>query len=183
MTLPRCTNVNSLKDKRLLQEHMHCCQNVMQVFVLGYHLSFWNNAFAGNLEPVFPLQLDFISSNVSGCSTFAAQTGFLCHKVPMKAAKHGGHIKCTLRVNSPNNKSAEREVGRRITYSECVFLALVIQHAKRMRHIISSPVPCLAVPHFSRLSHKRHDFRGEKFEHKRCVLMFSKLSSEPFLIL
>jgi hypothetical protein len=33
-----------------------------------------------------------------------------------------------------------------ITYSECVYVALVIQHAKRMRRIKLSAVACLAVP-------------------------------------
>ena len=61
-----------------------------------------------------------------------------------------------------------------ITYSECVSVALVIQHAKRMRRIILSYVACLAVPYFSRLSHKRHDFREKKvIGHKMCVFSYN----------
>jgi hypothetical protein len=46
-----------------------------------------------------------------------------------------------------------------VTYSECVSVALGIQHAKRMRRVTVSPVACLVLPYFSTLSHKRHDFR------------------------
>ena len=61
-----------------------------------------------------------------------------------------------------------------ITYSVAVFVALVIQHAKRMRRIELSSVAFPGVRHFS-TSHKRHDFRGEGggTEHKMCVLIFS----------
>jgi hypothetical protein len=45
-----------------------------------------------------------------------------------------------------------------ITYPECVFVALVTQHAQRVRHIILSSVSCPAVLLFPH-SHKWHNFR------------------------
>ena len=60
-----------------------------------------------------------------------------------------------------------------ITYSECVSVALAVQHAKRMRPIIFSFVACLDLPYFSTLSHKSHDFGKKSYEHKFCVLIFS----------
>jgi hypothetical protein len=52
-----------------------------------------------------------------------------------------------------------------------VFVASVIQHAKRMRRIILSSVACLVLPHFFILSHKRRDFRERKeiIEHQMWV--------------
>ena len=50
-----------------------------------------------------------------------------------------------------------REKGRVVTYSECVSVALVIQHTKRMRHIILSSLDCLTLQYFFYI-----DFRGKK---------------------
>ena len=68
-----------------------------------------------------------------------------------------------------------------ITYSECVFVALVIQHAMRIRHIILS-VSCPSVSYFSTLSDKQQDFK-EKFKREVYVLISSSTLSETFFIL
>jgi hypothetical protein len=68
--------------------------------------------------------------------------------------------KCKIEACLLNYYRHEKTVS--ITYSECVSVALVIQHAKRMRRVILSSVACLSVPYFFTLSHKRNDFRGEK---------------------
>jgi hypothetical protein len=59
-----------------------------------------------------------------------------------------------------------------ITYSECVSVALIIQYEKLMRHIILSPVACLALQYFSTLSHKKRDVRGKVIEHKIFLYNF-----------
>jgi hypothetical protein len=55
--------------------------------------------------------------------------------------------------------------------------------AMRMRHIILSYMARIAVGYFSKLSHKRHDFREKVTEHKMRVLIFSRILAEKFLIL
>jgi hypothetical protein len=67
-----------------------------------------------------------------------------------------------------------------ITYSECVFVALAIQHECACAVLLS--VACPAVRYFSTLSHKRHDFRKKNIDHEVCDLILFTLS-EKFLIL
>jgi hypothetical protein len=58
--------------------------------------------------------------------------------------------------------------------SVCVSVALVMQHAKRMCRVILSSVVCPAVPYFSTLFHKQHDFRKKNaIQNKMCALIFS----------
>jgi hypothetical protein len=61
-------------------------------------------------------------------------------------------------------------------------VALLIQHATRMRHVVTSLVVPLCPPYFSTLSHKQCSFRKTLIEHKMCVLIFSKRLFKTFLI-
>ena len=49
----------------------------------------------------------------------------------------------------------------------CVCVAVVIQYATRMRHIMSS-VAGLVLLCFATLYHEGHDFRKNVIEHKMC---------------
>jgi hypothetical protein len=57
-----------------------------------------------------------------------------------------------------------------MTHSECLFVALGIQHVMRTRRIVIRSLSGLQ--YFSTLSHKRYDFREKLIEHKMCILIF-----------
>jgi len=70
------------------------------------------------------------------------------------------------------------------TYSECVFVALGIQHAKGMRRILLSSVAYTAVQHFFHIISQAARFSGKKLLNTKCVLWCSvQLLSGTFLIL
>ena len=70
-----------------------------------------------------------------------------------------------------------------LTYSRCVSVALVIQHAMRMRRIILSSLDCPALG-FSTLSHNGTIFKKKKLLKLKCVFWFSlQFLSQIFLIL
>jgi hypothetical protein len=74
------------------------------------------------------------------------------------------------------NDHCSRGIEISITYSNCVFLVLGIQHAMRVSRIILSYVTCLTVPCVSVASHHRHDLRGwggGTLPNKKYKLIFS----------
>ena len=65
-----------------------------------------------------------------------------------------------------------------------VHIALLFQHATRMRHVVTSFVARLSPIYFSTLAHKRYDSRKKKLLNVKCVFSFSiQLLSKTFLIL
>jgi hypothetical protein len=55
-----------------------------------------------------------------------------------------------------------RRRARRFTHSECVAVALAVQHAERMRIIILASVACPALPYYFHIIRKTARFSGEK---------------------
>jgi hypothetical protein len=88
---------------------------------------------------------------------------------------------CNTEARSRNHCCRGKAIT--IIYSECMSVALVINHTKRMRRVIPLSVSCLALTYFSTLSHKRHDVMKNVTKHKVCTLIFLQLLAEILLIL
>ena len=95
---------------------------------------------------------------------------------------HKGNVRINFKTEglSPNHCCCGKAIS--ITYSQCVSIALIIQHAERMHPIALSRAAYLAVQYFSTLSHKRNDFRENVHEHKMCGSIFSTTLPQTFLI-
>jgi len=76
------------------------------------------------------------------------------------------HINITFEVCSQKHCCHGKAIS--ITYCECVFVALVIQHAMYMHHIVIC-MACLALHHFSTLCCKQHNFRKKEIIEQKIV--------------
>jgi len=86
--------------------------------------------------------------------------------------------KCNIEARSRNHSSSGRAIST--AHSECVSLAIIIQHAMRMHRIMSSTVSCPALQYFSTLSHKRQYSRKSVTEHKMCFDLLCKFYLKIF---
>jgi len=103
--------------------------------------------------------------------TFCPRGICMCFVCISERDKQGTHRR---NIDARSHNRCCRGKAISIANSECAFVALVIQHAKRMHSIILSLWAACLYYIFSTLSHKRHDLKKKKnFEHKMCYLIFS----------
>jgi len=74
------------------------------------------------------------------------------------------YVKCNIEACSCNHSCSGKAIN--MTYSECVSVALVIQHAILIRHIVIGGLTCSKIPSL-KLLHKRYDFRGGDLLNKK----------------
>jgi hypothetical protein len=86
--------------------------------------------------------------------------------------------KRNVKARSRNQYCRKKAILR--TYYECVTVALVMQHAQRMRHITLSPVSCLAVSHFSTYFINGTIFSNQVIEYKISVSICCTTFPETF---
>jgi hypothetical protein len=84
-----------------------------------------------------------------------------------------GTYKRNIEARSCNDFCCGKAIS--ITYSECVPVALIMQHAKRMRRITLWSAASLAVSYFSETSYNRRDLREKVIEYKMFALIFSRI--------
>jgi hypothetical protein len=75
--------------------------------------------------------------------------------------------------------------GKAINISHSEFVSVTFSHPACKVHAPCVTVPsvtCLALPYFSALSKKRHDFGEKVIEYKICIWIFSTTLPKAFLI-
>ena len=78
-------------------------------------------------------------------------------------------VYCYIEARSCSHCCSGKTIS--ITYSQCVFVALRIEHAMCMRHIVI--LACPALLYFSTLSHKRHGFLSNVIKYTIGIIIFS----------
>jgi len=101
---------------------------------------------------------------------------FRSHRITRQAM----YVQCNIETHSCNHRCHRKAIS--FTYSECVFVALVIQHAMHICHIILSSVLCLPLQLSSTLSHKWHNFWKKLLNIKYVLQLSLPLFSEKSLI-
>jgi len=89
------------------------------------------------------------------------------------------YVQCNTKARSRNNCGRGKTIG--ITYFKCVFVALVIQHTKRMRRFMLPSVTSLALPHFFTLFLKGAIFGRIYLNILRVFRIFLQNLTEHFL--
>ena len=108
----------------------------------------------------------------SSDDSFVWPTYCVCDIVERRSIEFAVCYKRNIEARSRNHFC--RGKARSTTYSECVSVALVNQHAKSMHRSILSSVACLALPYFSHyLINGTILVKKKVIEHKMCVLIFS----------
>ena len=116
------------------------------------------------------------------CSHIVATVAIPGHPRKLQDARQAVHYNITLRRVRVTAVNVEEQ--KVVTYSECVSVTLVIQHAKSIRSNALSSEASMALPYSPTLFHKRHDFLSKtKLLKIRCVFWSSlQLLSETFIV-
>jgi hypothetical protein len=92
--------------------------------------------------------------------------------INIRSKKAGNIVQHNTEARSCNKFCGGRAINT--TYSECVFVVLVIQHAKHMRRSKLSSVVWFNLPYYLAFSYIYYEFwkQKTKLEHKICMLIF-----------
>ena len=92
---------------------------------------------------------------------------------PCGQNKQSRQYACKLNTEPRSRDYCYRGKVIRITYSECVPVALVTQNATSMRRIVLSSLAYPVLQHFSSLFHKRQHFQNKFTEYKMRAFIVS----------
>jgi hypothetical protein len=124
--------------------------------------------------------LDPENSCHTECTSRVVNIPALCSGSP--GSWYSSTRQCTCNVTVRRVHVTTVAVERKsITYSDCVSVAFVIQHAERMRCIILSSVACLALPHFFHIISQTARFSKKKIiDNKLCFDFLYNVSLKHF---